>query len=278
MSTTETGEEPLWDTVAAAWDRWSPVIHGWFDPATERLLDMVGMKAGDRVLDLAAGNGDQTFNFLRRIGPTGHVVATDVSSDGLRFAKRNFEKNGAHNVTTLEMNAEEITFPDESFDVVMSRAGLPYFSNQEKSVKEIVRVLKPGGGIGILGFTTMAKNDFFAMPISIIRKHCGLPPMKDGDVGPFSLSVPGALEQLFSKCGLRDIRIEAFDSPLKNKSSAEHLRCLRESWPILHNYMAPLNDEQKAACWAEIGTAMQKYDTPDGFAFPSELLLGVARK
>ena len=75
-----------WETAAAAWHRWSPLLSAWLGPATELMLDMAGITAGSQVLDVAAGAGDQTRAVARRIGPHGYVLATDISPTILTFA------------------------------------------------------------------------------------------------------------------------------------------------------------------------------------------------
>jgi cyclopropane fatty-acyl-phospholipid synthase-like methyltransferase len=68
-----------WDTAAQAWHDWAPTLQQWLGPATEIMLDMAGVKAGSRVLDVAAGAGDQTLHAAKRVGPNGMVLATDIS-------------------------------------------------------------------------------------------------------------------------------------------------------------------------------------------------------
>jgi cyclopropane fatty-acyl-phospholipid synthase-like methyltransferase len=75
-----------WEAAAEAWHRWGPTIEDWLGPATERMLDTAGVRDGSRVLDVAAGAGGQTLAAARRVGPQGHVLATDISPALLEFA------------------------------------------------------------------------------------------------------------------------------------------------------------------------------------------------
>src|SRR5687767_14754577 len=75
-----------WQAAAEAWHRWGPAIAKWLGPSTETMLDMAGVREGSRVLDVAAGAGEQTLTTARRVGPNGHVLATDISSNILEFA------------------------------------------------------------------------------------------------------------------------------------------------------------------------------------------------
>ena len=68
-----------WDGAADAWNRWAPLLTRWLGPATELMLDMTNVQPGSRVLDVAAGAGEQTLAAARRTGPSGYVLATDLS-------------------------------------------------------------------------------------------------------------------------------------------------------------------------------------------------------
>jgi ubiquinone/menaquinone biosynthesis C-methylase UbiE len=117
-----------WDAAAEAWDRWSPLLSRWLGPATELMLDMTGVKAGSRVLDVAAGAGEQTLTAARRVGPKGYVLATDLSAGILERAARNAELSGFGNVETAVVDGEALgEINAEPFDAVISRVGLIYF-------------------------------------------------------------------------------------------------------------------------------------------------------
>ena len=75
-----------WESAASAWHEWGPAIEDWLGAATERMLDDAGVSTGTRVLDVAAGAGGQTLTAARRVGPAGHVLATDISPAILAYA------------------------------------------------------------------------------------------------------------------------------------------------------------------------------------------------
>src|SRR5271165_5295624 len=92
-----------WDNAAHAWHNWGPTLQQWLGPATELMLDMAGVKIGSRVLDVAAGAGDQTLHAAQRVGPSGFVLATDLAPKILEFADRNARSLGYQNVRTQVM-------------------------------------------------------------------------------------------------------------------------------------------------------------------------------
>lgn len=125
-----------WQEAADAWHRWGHLLSSWLGPATEQMFDMGGVASGCRVLDVAAGAGEQTLVAARRVGPTGHVLATDLSSNILELAAQSARQEGLDNVETRELDGEALhELPSDSFDAVISRVGLIYFPDQDKAPK-----------------------------------------------------------------------------------------------------------------------------------------------
>ena len=194
-----------WQTAAEAWDRWGPFIDQWLGAATEAMLEMAGVHAGSRVLDVAAGAGGQTLAAARCVGPYGQVLATDISSNILDFAARNAHAAGLTNVETRVLDGETLDVEPAAFDAVISRVGLIYFPDQQKALAGMRRALKPGGRVAAIVYTTAEQNAFFSHPVSIIRRRAQLPPPLPGQPGPFSLGAPGVLEEAYRQAGFRDI-------------------------------------------------------------------------
>ena len=115
--------EQQWQDAADAWHRWSPALQTWLGAATEKMLDMARIGAGRSVLDVAAGAGEQTMVTARRVGPSGYVLATDISSNILRLAEGEAQRQGLGNVECLRMDGEHLDVPEASFDAVISRVG-----------------------------------------------------------------------------------------------------------------------------------------------------------
>lgn len=97
-----------WNESARAWNDYASLIHAWLRDVTEAMLGMAAIKAGDRVLDVAAGAGDQTLAIAARVGSKGHVLATDLSPDIQAFAKQNAARAGWVNVDTRVADGEEL--------------------------------------------------------------------------------------------------------------------------------------------------------------------------
>ncbi|MEJ7740719.1 MAG: class I SAM-dependent methyltransferase [Chitinophagaceae bacterium] len=184
-----------WQAAAEAWYRWSPTLNQWLGKATERMLDMAGIRSGHQVLDIAAGAGEQSITTAKRVGATGSVLATDISPNILEYAKQMARQAGIDNMETRVMDGENLDLEDETFDAVISRVGLIYFPDQQRALKEMLRVLKQGGKVAAIVYSTPEKNKFFSLPVSIIRNRAKLPPPLPGQPGPFSLGGEGIIEK-----------------------------------------------------------------------------------
>src|SRR5215471_5497993 len=110
--------------AAAGWRRSSVARAQVLAPLTERMLDLAGVGVGDRVLDVAAGAGEQSLAAARRIGPTGAVLATDIAAEMLALAAEAAAQAGLRNVETRVLDARDLDLEPESFDSAISRLAL----------------------------------------------------------------------------------------------------------------------------------------------------------
>src|SRR6202040_817242 len=149
---------------------WGGLLRNWLGPATETMFDMAEIRRGSRVLIVAAGAGAGTLQGGHPVGPEGHVLATDISSNILEFAAANARRAGHANVATSVMDGEEIDVPTASFDAVISRVGLIYFPDRRKALEGMKRALRPGGKVAAMVYSTPENNTFFSVPVSIIRR------------------------------------------------------------------------------------------------------------
>jgi ubiquinone/menaquinone biosynthesis C-methylase UbiE len=268
-----------WEAAAEAWDRWTPLLARWLGSATESMLEMAAVESGARVLDVAAGAGEQTLAAARRAGARGYVLATDISPSILGFALSAARRAGLTNVETLELDGERHdTLPEASFDAAISRVGLIYFPDQQRALAGIRRALKTGGRFAAVVYSTPEKNPFFSLPVGIIRRRAQLPPPLPGQPGPFSLGAEGVLAKALKQAGFRDVEVRRIDSPVRLPSAAECVRFERESFGALHQMMAAMSEGERTETWKEIEGALRKFETQDGFVGPCEMLVGAGTK
>ena len=268
-----------WNTAAEAWHRWAPLLSRWLGPATETMLDMCDIASGSRVLDVAAGAGEQTLAVAKRVGDSGHVLATDISPIILEYAESTAKLAGFSNVQTHALDGEQLSELDaEPFDAVISRVGLIYFPDQQKALKGMKQQLRENGKVAAMVYSTAANNPFFSIPVSIIRRRANLPAPLPGQPGPFSLGAEGSLEKAFSQAGFRNIETRTINAPLRLSSAAECLQFEQESFGALHQMLSGLSDAEQDEAWNEIEEALGQFERNGQFEGPCEMIVAVGTK
>ena len=268
-----------WNSAAEAWDRWGTLLSRWLGPATETMLDMTGVAEGSRVLDVAAGAGEQSITAGRRVGSSGQVLATDLSPTILEYAKRTAHLAGLDNVATHAIDGERLDELDAGpFDAVISRVGLIYFPDQQKALRGMYNKLRDGGKVGAMVYSTAECNGFFSVPVSIIRRRAALPPPLPGQPGPFSLGQPEVLEKALSDAGFKDIHIEKMDAPVRVATASECMQFEQESFGALHQMLGGLSDADKDEAWEEIEQALQQFENGQQFEGPCEMLIAAGTR
>jgi ubiquinone/menaquinone biosynthesis C-methylase UbiE len=186
------------------------------------MLDLAEVRTGKRVLDVAAGTGDQTLTAAQRVGPTGYVLATDVSASMLKLAAEAAREAGLTNVETRIMEAENIVLDAKSFDAAICQLGLFLFSHPTNVLRGMSRVVRPGGKVAALVFSTAKKNPYQGIPLGVAHRFGSAP------LPLFSLGEAGVLDNTFRESGLRDVTVRALSFSRRFSSTAEMMRRLKE--------------------------------------------------
>jgi demethylmenaquinone methyltransferase/2-methoxy-6-polyprenyl-1,4-benzoquinol methylase len=139
----------MFDRIAGVYDRMNTVMtaglhHAW----RRRAADLAELAPGDRALDVACGTGDLALELARRVGPDGEVVGIDFSSRMLELARRK-----ARSIRFEEGNALALPFADGEFDAATVGFGARNFSSLERGLREMARVVRPGGRVVVLEIT-----------------------------------------------------------------------------------------------------------------------------
>lgn len=146
----------VFDSVASNYDLMNDVmsagLHRWWKAYT---LMVANPRPGDRVLDLAGGTGDLGLAFAPKVAPTGQVVHTDINEAMLREGRNRLLDQG-HVLPTLVCDAEQLPFADGYFDTVSVAFGLRNMTHKELALREMNRVLRPGGKLLVLEFSKVA--------------------------------------------------------------------------------------------------------------------------
>jgi SAM-dependent methyltransferase len=268
-----------WDKHAKGWNDNSVQVRDWLRESTAAMLEMAEIRPGARVLDVAAGAGDQTLDVAKRVGPNGSVLATDLSPAILEFAKDNARRAGYPNVETQAADGENLNVAEASFDAAICRLGLMFFPDPGKGLREIFRALKPGGTACTMVFSTPDKNPCVTILVSTALKHAGLPPLNPYQPGGLlSLGKPGLIDELFRQAGFSRVATTKITAPFRLSSVKDYLDFIRTSASPIVQILGRLDDAARDRAWAEIEQKLCAFNTPNGWEGPNELLLTVGRR
>ncbi|MDH5403674.1 MAG: class I SAM-dependent methyltransferase [Candidatus Heimdallarchaeota archaeon] len=267
-----------WNKVAAGWHKWIPFISTLLKDATDLMLDMANIENGDRVLDIAAGDGDQSFSAIERVGNSGYVLATDISTNLMEYAAQEAKNKGYSNLETKVMDAGNLELPDNSFDAVICRLGLMLIPGYEKVLDEAYRVLKPSSRISVVVFSTPDKSPWISVPAMTAMQRVNASPPPKGAPGLFSLGAPGMITELLHSAGFEDIQVEYLNSSFKLSSAQECTDFLKDIAGAIHAILAPLSDEEQEQTWKDIRQALLKFESEEGFSTSNEVIIAAGMK
>lgn len=166
-----------------------------------RVADAAGIQPGQRVLDVACGTGVLARTAAERVGRSGSVVGVDINEEMLAVARRT-----APDIDWRQARAEALPFADGEFDAVISQFGLMFFEDRAAALREMARVLRPGGHLVIAVWDALENGRGYPELTDLLQRICG-DEAAAALRAPFSLGEPGALAGLVARAGIADARI-----------------------------------------------------------------------
>lgn len=240
-------ERDTYDAIAEAYDKVQARYNAFF---ASDMIDMLFPQKYDAGRDVAGGSGTAGLKLAERVGPEGSVTIIDVSPEMLRLAEKNAASRKLNNVRTHVMDAEQLEFPDNSFDIVTCSFGVMSFPNVSRAVVEMKRVLKPGGRIGIAVWSLPERFPLYSEPMTAFLKHAAPLPIRMllktpvirwrvlrkvlvskspfGD-SPARFCENGSLEKYLHEAGLQSVRRVCCAYPLEFDNFDEYWETMMEA-------------------------------------------------
>ncbi len=205
----------VWNTIS---EIYVDEIERRFIPVTEAIADAAALVAGQSVLDLGTGTGAVARRAAAAVGPSGRVIAVDISPDMLEVARGRFAAEGLDHVTVREGRAERIPADDDSMDVVLASLSMMYVIDRAAAAREIARVLKPGGRFVASVWAGPEECDIVLFQETAGR-FAGPPPVPG--VGPGALADPSGFLSELKDAGINaDVRRVELGFEFKDFASA----------------------------------------------------------
>ena len=268
-----------WDDASLGWDQHSALIRDWLREATAAMLDAAAIVPGAKVLDVAAGAGDQTLDIAQRVGAQGQVLATDISPGILERAAHKLQAAGWRNVRTLQADAQALGLVGANFDAAVCRLGLMFCASPLLALQSIQLALAPGARFSGLVFAGPEANPCITITMQTALRHAGAAARNPFEPGSLlSLGRPGLIAALLQEAGFERIEVRPLSVPFAAPRCADYLAFVRSAGSPVRELLKPLNAPARERAWAEIAQRLEVFTTPDGWSGPNQLLLFMASK
>ena len=264
--------------TVAAWRKWQAQLSAFTRAATEALLESAQLRPGMRVLDLASGVGDPALSVAEAVGPSGHVIATDLGPGMIGLAEELAKACGLKNIEFRVANVEALPFLDESFDVVTCRFGVMFFPEQVKAFRECLRVLKRGGRVS---FVVWGKREqpFLGTTVGILTKYVEAPVPDPDAPHAFMFGERGLLESRLKAAGFANVREEVRSVTGRWEGTPEdYWQQFTEVAAPFRPLIAKLTPAIRAKAEAEIFATLRKMWDGKVLSMPLEIVVGTGSK
>lgn len=238
---------------------------------TKHLIKGARVQEGSHVLDIACGTGVLTRHALAEVKPSGRVVGVDPAP-GMLAAAREVEPE----IDWIHCSAEDLKVKDAAFDCVVSQFGMMFFSDRPKAIREMLRVLKPGGMLAIAVWDRVERSPGYARVISVLQKEVGTA-AADALRLPYSLGDETIVTTELEAGGFAHVDVETICETARFPSSREMLEADLRGWLPL--FGINLSEAKIKDVLIASDTTLSKYIVPSGeVILPTSAHVFTARK
>ncbi len=254
MESSQTSD--LSGSPAEVYERYN--VPRFFLPWARDLVDLVAARAGERALDVACGTGAVTRLLAERVDPGGRVVGLDVNAGMIAVARSLVTRRS---VEWREASVLDLPFDGGSFDLVVCQQGLQFFPDRPLALRQMRRVLVPGGRLGVSCWRTSAESPAYAAIERGLARRLG---SERGQLPPFALSDGGQLQKLVEAAGFREIQVHSKTKMVHWPSTNVFVRATAAAAPTMLGSLAEQGDAVLSEIVAEVEAEIQPFRQRDG--------------
>jgi ubiquinone/menaquinone biosynthesis C-methylase UbiE len=258
-----------WDKAANHYENyWQQQLK----PAQDKLLEMAKLQRDERVVDIACGTGLVTFPAAQQVGRNGFVLGTDISDGMVNISRVLADEKNYNNVQFERMDAEELNIMDNSYDAALCALGLMYFPDPVNALKQMHRIVKPGGRAVAAVWGKRDKCGWSAVfEITDRRVASEVCPMF------FHLGNTDNLYKNFKAAGFQDVNFEKFNTLLIYNSAEDAYGAAFAGGPVALAYHK-FSEQVKNEVHEEYLDSIKLFKQGNGYAVPGEFVVAVGYK
>lgn len=268
-----------WITAAAGWRDQDPRFATMLEVMAATIVDAAALQPGMRVLDVASGPGASPVAIAKEVGPSGHVTSTDLLPEMVSLIEQQVAEAGLDNVTVQIADAEALPFPDSSFDAVTCHIGVVYFADVVKALRDMRRVLKPGGQVTLTSWGPEDENPYFSSLIEPFWQVMDVPPPDPSMPSIFRFGSPGALTARLEQAGFERVQ-EAWRTVLLpfEGSAEEYFSFASPRSPTYQRLTFRLTPEQHDQVVRGIIGHIQSYESNGVINMPAVIVVATGER
>jgi ubiquinone/menaquinone biosynthesis C-methylase UbiE len=260
-----------WSGSAPFWEKHSEIIRQMFAPITQALVEDGQIGSRHTVLDIATGPGEPALSVAALVGPEGKVFGIDPIPEMVAAARRAAARLSLKNVQFDVAFADQLPFPADTFDAVISRFGVMFFPSPVNAACEMLRVLKPGRKLALAVWHWAERNPFHYSVSRVVDRYVdSAPPAVDA----FRFASPGKLGKVLNEAGVIGLSERLLQFTIQAPISVEDFWTLRtEMSDSLREKIAALSKDQMTEVNRQALESLREYSADYGMSFPAEVLI-----
>jgi ubiquinone/menaquinone biosynthesis C-methylase UbiE len=255
----------LWEELAPRWERGRELLWDSTRAVSEWLVERLDPQPGQTILDLAAGTGETGFLAAPRLGAEGRLISSDRSPRMLEAAQRVAPVFGVSNVEFRVLDADRIDLPDASVDGVLSRFGYVLRGDPPPALREVRRVLRPGGRFAFAVWAGREHNPWMTVPADVMVECGHLSPRTEAEVALSERRNPETIRRLLSDAGFVVVDLEEMPVAYRFTDADELWFFVSELRGPVALALAKLGEDERAAVRQEIEARADRVAAGAGF-------------
>lgn len=278
---TEDAQDVLaaWETSSQYWNKHRALIEKMFAPLTRALINDAHIVAGQSVLDVGGGSGEPSLTIALIVGELGSVTYTDPAAGMVKAAQAESERRNLTNIDFQQCAADDLPFPENSFDVAVSRLSAMFFPDVLAGLREILRTIKPGGYVSLVVWAAREVNPFFRIVTEILDRFVPAEVEDEDTPAAFRFAMPGKLAKLLQQAGATSVTERELLFKIEAPITVARFWELRtEMSDTFRNKLKKLSAGEVMEVRNAVTKAACDYFENGGMSFPAEALVVTGKK